>query len=50
MTMATRPDTPALALLEPMQLGAIQLHNHVVMAPMTRCRAGVGRMPNALML
>ena len=36
-------------LLEPAQIGAISLKNHVVMAPMTRCRA-LGNVPNALMV
>lgn len=36
-------------LLEPFQLGDLPLKNRVVMAPMTRARAGVERLPNALM-
>ena len=40
---------PPLALLKPIQLGLVQLRNRVVMAPMTRCRAGEERIPNALM-
>jgi len=35
-------------LLSPAQIGSISLKNHVVMAPMTRCRA-LGNVPNALM-
>jgi N-ethylmaleimide reductase len=35
-------------LLEPVTLGAIEMKNRVVMAPMTRSRAGVGDAPNAL--
>jgi N-ethylmaleimide reductase len=35
-------------LLQPFTLGALQLKNHVVMAPMTRSRA-IGNLPNALM-
>ena len=37
------------ALLSPFQLGDLRLSNRVVLAPMTRARAGVERMPNALM-
>ncbi len=36
-------------LLEPFQLGDLTLKNRVVLAPMTRARAGVERLPNALM-
>jgi N-ethylmaleimide reductase len=36
-------------ILEPAQIGAISLKNHVVMAPMTRCRA-LGNVPNPLMV
>ncbi|HEY9034195.1 MAG TPA: alkene reductase [Pseudomonadales bacterium] len=36
-------------LFEPVTLGALQLKNRLVMAPLTRCRAGVERLPNALM-
>lgn len=37
------------ALLEPLRLGEIDLPNRVIMAPLTRCRASEGRVPNALM-
>ncbi|MGK7905325.1 MAG: alkene reductase [Hormoscilla sp.] len=37
------------ALISPFDLGGLPLKNRVVMAPMTRSRAGVERMPNALM-
>ncbi|MGK7904536.1 MAG: alkene reductase [Hormoscilla sp.] len=37
------------ALLSPFDLGGLPLKNRVVMAPLTRSRAGVERMPNALM-
>ncbi|MGJ0504276.1 MAG: alkene reductase [Methylocystis sp.] len=37
------------ALLEPVRLGEIDLPNRVIMAPLTRCRASEGRVPNALM-
>ncbi|MBK1879619.1 alkene reductase [Pelagicoccus mobilis] len=36
-------------LLEPVKIGAWELSNRVVMAPLTRCRAGEGRVPTALM-
>jgi len=36
-------------LFEPVQLGAIALKNRVVMAPMTRTRASVCRVPNEMM-
>ena len=36
-------------LFEPLQAGAFTLPNRVVMAPLTRCRASAGRVPNALM-
>jgi N-ethylmaleimide reductase len=37
------------ALLSPLQLGALQLKNRAIMAPLTRCRAGVEHLPNDLM-
>ncbi len=36
-------------LLAPVQLGGIQLRNRIAMAPLTRARAGVERLPNARM-
>ena len=36
-------------LFDPVQLGELALPNRVVMSPLTRCRAGKGRVPNALM-
>ena len=36
-------------LLDPVQLGELSLPNRIVMSPLTRCRAGEGRVPNALM-
>lgn len=38
-----------LALLSPYQLGDLSIKNRVVMAPLTRSRAGGERMPNSLM-
>ena len=36
-------------LFEPLKVGALELPNRVVMAPLTRCRAVDQRIPNALM-
>lgn len=36
-------------LFEPLQAGDLTLPNRVVMAPLTRCRADAGRVPNDLM-
>ena len=36
-------------LFQPLQAGALHLPNRVVMAPLTRCRASAGRVPNAMM-
>lgn len=36
-------------LFEPVKLGAVQLKNRIVMAPLTRTRACPGRIPNELM-
>ena len=37
------------SLFDPLQIGDLQLPNRIVMAPLTRCRASAGRVPNALM-
>ncbi|MGK7922801.1 MAG: alkene reductase [Trichodesmium sp.] len=37
------------SLLTPFQMGDLTLKNRVIMAPLTRSRAGVERMPNSLM-
>lgn len=39
----------ASVLLRPIELGALSLPNRVVMAPLTRCRAGDGNVPTDLM-
>ncbi len=39
----------ANALFEPIKIGALELPNRIVMAPLTRARAGAERIPNALM-
>ena len=36
-------------LLTPIQVGDLNLPNRVIMAPLTRCRASEGRVPNPLM-
>ena len=36
-------------LFEPLQMGDLELKNRIVMAPMTRGRAGVERIPNEMM-
>ena len=36
-------------LFQPLQAGAFTLPNRIVMAPLTRCRASDGRVPNAMM-
>ncbi len=37
-------------LQDPLQVGALTLPNRIIMAPLTRCRASAGRVPNDLML
>lgn len=39
-----------LTLLDPIRVGDWDLPNRVIMAPLTRCRASAGRVPNELML
>ncbi|PPD31662.1 MAG: alkene reductase [Methylomonas sp.] len=36
-------------LFDPIRIGDLELPNRVIMAPLTRCRASAGRVPNALM-
>ena len=36
-------------IFDPIKLGDLELPNRIVMAPLTRCRADEGRVPNALM-
>jgi 2,4-dienoyl-CoA reductase-like NADH-dependent reductase (Old Yellow Enzyme family) len=38
-----------LRLLEPITIGELKLNNRIFMAPLTRCRASAGRVPNAMM-
>ncbi len=37
------------SLFDPVRLGALSLRNRIVMAPLTRCKADPGRVPNDLM-
>ncbi|HVZ03508.1 alkene reductase [Hyphomicrobium sp.] len=37
------------SLFDPLQAGAFTLKNRIVLAPLTRCRASAGRVPNDLM-
>ncbi len=37
------------SLFDPAQMGDLQLRNRIIMAPLTRCRASAGRVPNVLM-
>lgn len=45
----TPTDPKALKLLTPTRVGELTVKNRVVLAPLTRSRAGVERIPNALM-
>jgi 2,4-dienoyl-CoA reductase-like NADH-dependent reductase (Old Yellow Enzyme family) len=38
------------SIYDSLQLGALLLPNRIIMAPLTRCRASAGRVPNDLML
>jgi 2,4-dienoyl-CoA reductase-like NADH-dependent reductase (Old Yellow Enzyme family) len=38
-----------VTLLDPIQIGSWNLSNRIIMAPLTRCRASEGRVPNDLM-
>ena len=38
-----------ITLFDPVRIGAWELPNRIVMAPLTRARAGAQRLPNALM-
>ncbi|MEO6848854.1 MAG: alkene reductase [Chthoniobacterales bacterium] len=37
------------SLFDPLRVGDLELPNRIIMAPLTRCRASEGRVPNALM-
>jgi len=38
------------SLFDPIKIGALNLPNRIIMAPLTRCRSGSSRVPNELML
>ena len=44
VTLALMP-----TLQDPIQIGAWNLRNRIIMAPLTRCRCSAGRVPNAMM-
>lgn len=46
MTTSTLSTSP---LFSPIRIGAWELPNAIIMAPLTRCRASEGRVPNAMM-
>src|ERR1700753_3151088 len=41
--------TPMPTLHDPIRIGAWNLPNRIIMAPLTRCRCSPGRVPNAMM-
>lgn len=47
--IARKEANPMSLLLSPLKVGAWTLPNRVVMAPLTRCRASEGRVPNSFM-
>ncbi|MGE3309493.1 MAG: alkene reductase [Limisphaerales bacterium] len=48
-TSPPREGNPTPTLRDPVRIGAWRLPNRIVMSPLTRARAGVTRVPNALM-
>ncbi len=38
------------SLFDPIKIGALNLSNRLIMAPLTRCRSGSSRVPNDLMV
>lgn len=48
-TITEPTDLSLSALFQPLQLGAIAIPNRIIMAPLTRARSGVSRIPNDLM-
>ena len=45
MTTLTTAEGPGL--LDPLKVGSLQLPNRVIMAPLTRCRASEGGVPDS---
>jgi 2,4-dienoyl-CoA reductase-like NADH-dependent reductase (Old Yellow Enzyme family) len=41
--------SPMSTIFDPIKMGELELANRIVMAPLTRCRADEGRVPNAMM-
>ncbi|MGB0744607.1 MAG: alkene reductase [Opitutales bacterium] len=46
----TNTEVSESILLRPIRVGAWELPNRIIMAPLTRCRSSEGRVPNALMV
>ena len=46
---STDPTSTHSILFTPLQVGALTLPNRIIMAPLTRARAGASRVPNAMM-
>jgi 2,4-dienoyl-CoA reductase-like NADH-dependent reductase (Old Yellow Enzyme family) len=46
---STKGTTLMSTLFQPVQVGDVQWRNRIIMAPLTRCRADAGRIPNAMM-
>jgi 2,4-dienoyl-CoA reductase-like NADH-dependent reductase (Old Yellow Enzyme family) len=53
MPLTERPHSTGVTrmptLFDPIKVGDLELPNRIIMAPLTRCRADAGRVPNALM-
>ena len=49
-TPSTPTDSALSVLFQPLQLGAFTIPNRIIMAPLTRARSGLSRIPNDLML
>ncbi|MEM9007888.1 MAG: alkene reductase [Cyanobacteria bacterium P01_F01_bin.86] len=47
--IATPTDSALASIFQPLQLGEIATPNRIIMAPLTRARSGVSRIPNGLM-
>ncbi|MBE9116070.1 alkene reductase [Lusitaniella coriacea LEGE 07157] len=50
MSISTIANSALAELFQPLHLGKIALPNRIIMAPLTRARSGVDRVPNDLML
>lgn len=47
--MSASTESPTSVLFKPLRIGAWELPNRLIMAPLTRCRASEGRIPNEMM-